>query len=842
VSRPAAPRGRRAVALLGLGALGAGVAALPVAVRGADGEAARAAETRARGLAAAAAWSDALGAHRAPAQPAPGDVERLVVLLDGAPAAWTEPGRRAAAAGRLAAAQRALEPRIAALGGSVTARWTVVLNGVAVELPAGRADALAALPGVRAVAPVGFLAPAARGAGTPAPAAAAPAPGARPAAGRPAHVALIDTGIDPRAPQLGGGVGATFPVLGGRDLVDGDDDPTVGPDAPRWEGHGTQMAALVVDSPALDGLPPHRVPRLLAYRVVAEERVDGVAVPLARTDRVLSALEAALDPDGDGGTADGAEVVLLGLAGGFAGSGDDPLAQAVRGATLAGALVVVPAGNDGPTFARLGSLGQPAAASAPLTVGGTTGTRAPRTARLRVSVGPAAAVLGPLPLLGPAPPPAAAPLVVLPGAGGIATGTRAEEWDAAAAAGLDVRGAMVVVARGGGTVGERARLAARAGAAGLVVWDRGGTGLFPSGATDGGPEVPVAGAGPAEGAALLDLIARGEAVDGRLEEVPAASAPEAVASFSSTGPTADGRLKPDLVAPAVDVASAWAPATDGTPRTATFTGTSAAAAQAAAVALRLRVDRPDLAPEVVRALLVASARPLPGVRPVAQGAGLLQAPAPRPVVVLPPTVAVAADGTSREARLTLHDIGGRPAEYRVRAVAAGGAARSAPVAVRVPGGGRAAVRLGLPGRRRAWSGRVEVRDRAGTVVVTAPLAAFPPRPARNGEIGPPRVRTAGGVTQAVVRIGRRVRMGDRIWSAPLHDVRLLLVPADASAPLVVGGARGRHDWAPGVYRLVLTRRLPSGGTPPPGVYRLRVSGVTADGRPVARTGAPFRLR
>ena len=174
------------------------------------------------------------------------------------------------------------------------------------------------------------------------------------------------------------------------------------PADPAAEGHGTQMASLVLRSAALAGLPPARTPRLLAYRVVAREAVGGRLRPLARTDRVLAALDRAVDPDGDGDPSDGAEVILMGLAAGFDGGGIDPVAQALAAADRVGATVVVPAGNDGPTYSRPGSVGarrpprrrsRPAACRRPT----------PRTADLEALLGPAAARLGPLPLMGPEP-------------------------------------------------------------------------------------------------------------------------------------------------------------------------------------------------------------------------------------------------------------------------------------------------------------------------------------------------------------------------------------------------------------------------------------------------------
>ena len=78
--------------------------------------------------------------------------------------------------------------------------------------------------------------------------------------------------------------------------------PTRSPGAgdPALEAHGTQMASLVLRNTALEGLEPDAVPRLLAYRVVTGEPAGGRVQALARTDRVLAALERAVDPDGNG--------------------------------------------------------------------------------------------------------------------------------------------------------------------------------------------------------------------------------------------------------------------------------------------------------------------------------------------------------------------------------------------------------------------------------------------------------------------------------------------------------------------------------------------------------------
>ncbi|CAM2005584.1 S8 family serine peptidase [Acanthopleuribacter pedis] len=79
---------------------------------------------------------------------------------------------------------------------------------------------------------------------------------------------------------------------------------------------------------------------------------------------MIAALEAALDPDGDPATDDGADVINLSLGG--PGDADDPASRAVDQAVAAGAVVVVSAGNDGHTPWQIGS---PGAARDAITVG-----------------------------------------------------------------------------------------------------------------------------------------------------------------------------------------------------------------------------------------------------------------------------------------------------------------------------------------------------------------------------------------------------------------------------------------------------------------------------------------
>jgi serine protease AprX len=110
---------------------------------------------------------------------------------------------------------------------------------------------------------------------------------------------------------------------------------------------------------------------------------------------------------------------------------------------------------------------------------------------------------------------------------------------------------------------------------------------------------------------------------------------DTIAPFSSTGPTAAGVAKPDLVAPGAHVVSTVSPgstvdtafpASRVDPAYFRGSGTSFSAPQVAAAAALLLQQRPDLTNNQVKALLTSTAEPLPGVPATAQGAGALDIP------------------------------------------------------------------------------------------------------------------------------------------------------------------------------------------------------------------------
>lgn len=807
-------------------------------------------------LDAAAGWRDVLEAHRAPTRPRPGDTEHLILVLTEPAAASASAGARRQEALRAATEQQEqVLPVLADLGATVTGRTTLVGNTISVRVPAGKGEALARLAEVAQVVPVSFLAPAAvdefaapgdGGTDLPvtspdsAPAPSAPAsPGGR---GPGLRVALIDAGVDVTHPALGGGIGPTFPIVGGVDFVDGDADPRVDATQVRTEAHGTQMAGLVLGSGAFEGLRAAERPRLVVYRVVGAEPVSGRLRPLARTDRVLAALEHAVDPNRDGDTDDRARVILVGLASGFAGDGADPLADAVEAAHDLGSTVVVPAGNDGPTLARPGSLGSLASAPSAITVGGLAPGGTERTARLDVRIGPAAAGLEELPLLGPAVEGGAMPAVILDDEAGTLLSGDLDDHYADERGTSRVRGALAVVARGGGSLEEKARLAAAAGARALAVWDETGPATFPVSAGDLGLPIPLVGLGRAQGEALRQLQGQQGGVELSLTQTAGRTTEAGIATFSSWGPTVDGRRKPELVAPAVAVPSALpGRGTDGRPREGTLTGTSAAAAEVAARAARLRVERPGLGTDGVRSLLVQGATELEGAPPSAQGAGVVGEAADAPVAVAPAIVQAVSGTHGRAMRIafSLIDVSGRGGRYDLELHGDNGVRRGLGAAQVLRAGGRVRVEVTLTGEPVA--GTILVRRPGGAVVATAPLAVLRPSRTEREALGTPTVRVGSGLAQVMVRVGSMERRRGQVRANVLHSLRIQLIPAAGGEPVNVFGAKQDGDWPAGTYRFIVADRSGDGLDIAPGAYRVRVIAAGAGGTTYRRESARFSL-
>ena len=842
-------------------------------------------------LVAAAGWRDVVDGQRAPQVPPAGDTESAIILLDGSGLVDVPEGERAAALAAMQADQLAVEGSLQGMGGVVTHRYRTLVNGLAVRLPSGRLSTAAEIPGIQAVVPVQFMAPAQAEPGQPLPAAGTPAPvgttspatdsapatttgnpapaqaevpapapqKAPPAAasGGPRHIALIDSAVDAQHPWLGGGIGPANLIIAGSDLVEGDADPSPDPADPAGESHGTQMASIILRSPALGGLPAAAMPRMLVYRVTAREMVDGRVRTLARTDRVLAALEIAMDPNRDGAPEDAADVVVLGVARGFGAGGVDPVGRAMAAADRAGAVVVAPAGNDGPTGGTPGTLGNAASMKDVLVVGGMAGGTAPRTADLTMSIGPAAARMGPLPLMGADPSSALqSGLRLVPASGDAGVGSGTDIRDFAGEGGRSiVAGAVAMVTRSGAPIAEVARRAAGAGALALVVWDEDGTGAFPGIVGGADLPIPVIGLGPRQGTAVMDMLARDPSASVSVIPRGDAGASAAVASFSSRGPTADGRVKPDLVAPAIAVEAAY-PGKDasGEPRQAPLSGTSAATASVAATALRLRVDHPAWRPEDIRSVLVQSAGPVPGAALADAGAGSAPDPASIAtralpgIAIDPPIISgIRRRDDDTTLKFAVRDLTGTGGPFRMLLQGPDGDYRPVGDPIVLTPGGRATASVDVPRAPQsgyeAWRGRLVIAPQGGDIAAGSAVVWAAPRVAvPKGALGTPEVRRTGsGLGQVVVRVGMRDVTDRGLAAATLRDVRVDLAPVGGGEPIRMTQGEPSGDWPAATYRILLSRRSATGPEVPAGRYRAVVTATDANGAEHRRRSAPFTV-
>ncbi|MEB3197423.1 MAG: S8 family serine peptidase [Candidatus Sericytochromatia bacterium] len=152
-------------------------------------------------------------------------------------------------------------------------------------------------------------------------------------------VAVLDTGVDQRHPDLQG------QIVAGSDLVDGDRDPQ------DQQGHGTHVAGTIAarlnNGVGVAGVAPQA--KILAIRVL-DAQGSGAMSDIA--DGVLAAVDA------------GARVINLSLGGS---SDGQTLRAAIERAQQAGVLVVAAAGNEGSE-----SLSYPAAYPGVVSVGAST--------------------------------------------------------------------------------------------------------------------------------------------------------------------------------------------------------------------------------------------------------------------------------------------------------------------------------------------------------------------------------------------------------------------------------------------------------------------------------------
>lgn len=364
------------------------------------------------------------------------------------------------------------------------------------------------------------------------------------ATGEGIKVAILDSGVDYTHAALGGpGTAEAYAaalsdqtstpawpigqVIGGYDFLRNDPNPI---DDVRLAGagHGTSVAHSVA------GIAPKVA--FYAY-TVCTNTCPGVAQ--------LRALEAAMDPNGDGNLEDRVDIINMSLGGQFGStqtmSGTQFLIQ--RAVTL-GTNMVISAGNDGnvpfrvggpsttPNALSVGAMTHPAAAVGVFeeaTIDGETVVMVAagfnRTLNLDYSS-------------------ASTPLVVIPG-----------EYTAcvALAEDVDLTGKAVLVSRGACAFTEKVKVAQQRGAEFVIIANSNpGEAPIVAGGADPEVTIPAVMITKEVGDAIKAKLEAGDVVSYEIRSVGKSGA-GAIANFTSRGPAMDGLLKPEITAPGVDI-------------------------------------------------------------------------------------------------------------------------------------------------------------------------------------------------------------------------------------------------------------------------------------------------
>ncbi len=408
------------------------------------------------------------------------------------------------------------------------------------------------------------------------------------ASGKGITVAVLDTGIDYTHKSMGGAgtveaynavnqrTQPTWPqgkVLGGYDFINNDPNPI----DPRSGGHGTYVASSV------NGIAPDV--DFYAYTVCTGS-CPGAAQ--------ISALDAALDPNGDGDISDRVDVINMSLGGDVGSTNATSGTQfLIQKAAVLGINMVISAGNDGPNPFIVGG---PSTTPNALSVGAMTHPAgssvifsANEVAGAKVEMVPAGFnKTSDFSFDG-----TANPLVYV--------STNALGCNAFAAGSLT--GKAVLIDRGTCNFVTKVLNAQNAGAAFVILANNAAlAGPVVAGGSDPLVTIPTVGISKEDGDRIKQELAKG-AVNYAVTAKSISSA-GGLANFTSRGPSIDGLLKPEITAPGTNIVMAAVGTGD---KTALNSGTSFSGPMTAGAAALLREVFPNRTAQEIKATLMNTA-------------------------------------------------------------------------------------------------------------------------------------------------------------------------------------------------------------------------------------------
>ncbi len=458
-------------------------------------------------------------------------------------------------------------------------------------------------------------------------------------------IGIIDTGIDYKHPDLGGGFGPKYKVVGGYDF--GDDDP----DPMDLQGHGTHVAGIAAANGKVKGVAPEA--KLMAYKIVAGGN------PSASDSTIIAAIERAVK--------DKCNAVNLSFGSGQLGTADpdDPENKAFDNAADAGVLSAVAAGNQGSRCASTPyPLGAPSGAPKVIAVAASDDGLHPAINIIAPKDVPQneTLILGNYADLSPDFPTDKEFEVVNCGYG------RKSDFE-----GVDVKGKIALVSRG--PIGANALYfrdkdlnAEAAGAAGIIIYNNLPGIVSPTfqvTAEDANKKyIPAIFITQDKGMLLRSLLAEGLKI-----KFTKVSGLGTIAPFSSMGPTSDFFFKPEVSAPGVAINS-----TIPGGKYAKWDGTSMATPHVTGAIALIKQVHPDWNSEQVKAALMNTATILKNYQNeqiitwTLQGSGRINIPAAitTPAVITPYDILMKISD-AKPITFTITNLSDKPVNFRVKA-------------------------------------------------------------------------------------------------------------------------------------------------------------------------------